>query len=64
MKLTKPAEPTGCLKASYDETQDALALLQILARGEADIHAGRSMPLQDAFATVRRDALLRQRLTR
>ena len=35
--------------ASYEETQETLALLKILALGEKDVEAGRLIPLRDVF---------------
>ena len=40
--------------ASFEETQEALALLKILALGNQDIKRGRYRPLSCAFARVRR----------
>ncbi len=40
--------------ASFEETQEALALLKILALGNQDIERGRYRPLSRAFARVRR----------
>jgi len=40
--------------ASYEETQEALALLKILALGRADIEAGRVFPVRETFARIRR----------
>ena len=46
--------------ASYEETQDTLALLKILAMGEDEIREGKTMPFRQAFARVRRDAKRRR----
>jgi prevent-host-death family protein len=40
--------------ASYEETQDTLALLRILALGEAEVRAGKAVPMREAFARIRR----------
>jgi prevent-host-death family protein len=40
--------------ASYEATQETLALLQIVAMGERDIAAGKTVPLNEAFDRVRR----------
>jgi len=40
--------------ASYEETQEALALLKILALANKDIVAGKVRPMKAAFAQVRR----------
>ncbi len=42
--------------ASYEETQEALALLKILALANKDVVAGKVRPLKAAFAQVRRRA--------
>lgn len=36
--------------AEYDRMQDTLALLEMIAQGEADIAAGRTSSIDDAFA--------------
>ena len=41
---------------SYEQTQDSLALLKILAQGQADIRNKRFKPLQESFVAVRRQA--------
>lgn len=41
---------------SYEQTQDSLALLKILAQGQEDIRKKRFKPLKQAFADVRRKA--------
>lgn len=40
--------------ASYEETQEALALLKILALSEASVRAGKVSPAREAFARIRR----------
>ena len=40
--------------ASYEETQEALALLKILALANKDVVAGKVRPMKAAFAEVRR----------
>jgi len=42
--------------ASYEETQEALALLKILALANKDVVAGKVRPMKAAFAQVRRRA--------
>jgi prevent-host-death family protein len=42
--------------ASYEETQEALALLKILALANKDVAAGKVRPLRAAFAEIRRRA--------
>jgi prevent-host-death family protein len=39
--------------AEYDRIQDALTLRQLLDMSEADIRAGRTLPLKEAMAQVR-----------
>ncbi|MSR21524.1 MAG: type II toxin-antitoxin system Phd/YefM family antitoxin [Gemmatimonadetes bacterium] len=39
--------------ASYEATQDTLALLKLLALGSADIEAGRTRPLADVVRSLR-----------
>lgn len=38
---------------SYEQTQETLALLKILALGEAEIEAGEGLPVDEAFAEIR-----------
>lgn len=40
---------------SYRQMQESLAMMQIVARGEADIRAGRVTPHDEVFAELRRD---------
>ncbi len=40
--------------ASYEQTQETLALLKILALGTQDIEAGQVQPFRAAFADIRR----------
>ena len=35
--------------ASYEATQDTLALLKLLALGDSDIAAGRTVPMRDVL---------------
>jgi len=39
--------------ASWDATQETLALLKILALGQQDVEAGRTIPLNEAVARIR-----------
>ncbi|QMW22490.1 type II toxin-antitoxin system Phd/YefM family antitoxin [Sandaracinobacteroides saxicola] len=39
---------------SWEETQETLALLKLLALGEQDIEAGRTQPLAEALAELAR----------
>lgn len=38
---------------SYEQSQETLALLQILALGEKEIQAGKTYPLDDVIASIR-----------
>jgi prevent-host-death family protein len=40
---------------AYRQTQESLAMLQIVAQGEADIRAGRVTPHEKLFADLRRE---------
>ena len=39
--------------ASYEETQETLALLKVLALGNAEIEAGKTKPVADVVARLR-----------
>lgn len=39
--------------ASFEETQEALALLKILALGNQDVEAGNAKPVEDVVARLR-----------
>ena len=39
--------------ASYEETQETLALLKLLALGNQDVEAGRTRPLADVVKRLR-----------
>ena len=63
-RLTEQREPlvitqNGAAKAviqdvaSFEETQDTLALLKILAMGNQDFEAGRVKPVEDIVARLR-----------
>lgn len=53
--ITQNGEAKAVLQdlASYEETQETLALLKILALGQQDIEAGRVRPLADVAARLR-----------
>lgn len=40
---------------AYRQTQESLAMLRIVAQGEADIRAGRATPHKKVFADLRQD---------
>ncbi|MEI6083639.1 MAG: type II toxin-antitoxin system Phd/YefM family antitoxin [Verrucomicrobiota bacterium] len=46
---------------SYEQTQESLALLKILALSQADITHGRVKPVRQAFAEVREQIAARRR---
>jgi len=59
MVITQNGEATAVIQdvASYEATQETLALLKLLAMGNADIEAGRTIPLaevQRRFAELRK----------
>ena len=53
--ITQNGEAKAVLQdlASYEETQDTLALLKILALGNQDIEAGKFKPVADVVARLR-----------
>ncbi|MBE9539690.1 MAG: type II toxin-antitoxin system Phd/YefM family antitoxin [Proteobacteria bacterium] len=56
MVITQHGEAKAVLQdiASYEQTQESLALLKMLAQSTKSIQEGRSKPLKKAFADVRR----------
>jgi prevent-host-death family protein len=56
MIITQNGEAKAVLQdvASYEETQETLALLKILALGNQDIEAGKTRPLADVTKRLRR----------
>ena len=53
--ITQNGEAKAVLQdvATYEETQETLALLKILALGNQDVEAGRVKPVADAVARLR-----------
>ena len=53
--ITQNGEAKAVLQdlASYEETQEALALLKILALGNQDVTAGKIRPVADVVARLR-----------
>ncbi|HEU0198731.1 MAG TPA: type II toxin-antitoxin system Phd/YefM family antitoxin [Nevskiaceae bacterium] len=53
--ITQHGEAKAVLQdvASYEESQETLALLKILALGERDVEAGRVKPVADVVARLR-----------
>ncbi len=58
--ITQNGEAKAVLQevASYQETQDTLALLKVLALGSQDIAAGKLKPIEDVIARLRTKHLL------
>ena len=56
MVITQHGEARAVLQdiASYEQTQESLALLKMLAQSSKSIQEGRSKPLKKAFANVRK----------
>lgn len=56
MIITQNGEAKAVLQdvASYEETQETLALLKVLALGNEDIEAGNTRPLADVTKRLRR----------
>lgn len=54
--ITQNGEAVAVLEnlASYEATQEALALLKLTALGRDDISAGRSIPASDIATSIRR----------
>lgn len=45
---------------TYERTQETLAVLELARQGDEDIAAGRTQPLEQAFATLRKEIRKRQ----
>lgn len=56
MVITQHGEAKAVLQdiASYEETQESLALLKMLAHSGRSIQKGRTKPAKQAFADIRR----------
>ncbi|PLY14516.1 MAG: prevent-host-death protein [Sedimenticola sp.] len=56
MVITQHGEARAVLQdiASYEQTQESLALLKMLAKSSKSIQEGRSKPVKKAFADVRK----------
>jgi len=54
--ITQHGEARAVLQdiASYEQTQESLALLKMLAQSSKSLQEGRSKPLRKAFADVRK----------
>ena len=59
MIITQNGEAKAVLQdlVSYEETQETLALLKILALGHKDIEAGRTVPAREVVARLRAKSL-------
>lgn len=55
MVITQNGEAKAVIQdvASYEETQETLALLKLLALGSRDIEAGRTRPLRDVVSRLK-----------
>lgn len=55
--ITQNGEAKAVLQdlASYEETQETLALLKLLSMGQQDVVEGRLTPLDEAMARIRAD---------
>ena len=53
--ITQSGEPKGVLLdfQTYEELKEATLLLKLIAQGEADIRARRTLPQDEVFAEVR-----------
>ena len=60
--ITQNGEATAVLQdiASYEEIQESLALLKILALSRKDVEEGRVEPAEQAFADLREEIRLRR----
>jgi prevent-host-death family protein len=58
MVITQNGEAKAVLQdvASFEQTQETLALLKILDIGNQDIEAGRATPARDVIARLKADA--------
>ena len=56
MVITQNGEAKAVLQdiATYEQTQESLALLKILAQSNKSVQEGRTKPLKAGFANVRR----------
>ena len=56
MVITQHGEAKAVLQdiASYEQTQESLALLKMLAQSSKSIHEGRSKSVKKAFADIRK----------
>lgn len=60
--ITQNGEATAVLQdiASYEEIQESLALLKILAISRKDVDEGRAQPAEQAFADLREEIKMRR----
>ena len=55
--ITKNGEAKAVVMSvhEYEQREETLALMKVVAMADADIEAGRTMPAADAFARVRQN---------
>lgn len=60
--ITQNGEAKAVLQdiASYEEIQESLALLKILAIGQKDVEQGRVEPVEKVFSDLRKEIRLRR----
>ncbi len=63
MVITQRGEAKAVLQdiVSYEQTQESLALLKMLAQSSKSVQEGRSTPVKQAFANVRKRVEERRR---
>jgi len=56
MIITQNGEAKAVIQdiASYEKTQETLALLKILARGQRQVEEGKVTPIEDVIASLRK----------
>jgi len=61
--ITQKGEPRGVLQdvESYDQMRRAIGLLKLIAQGEDDVRAGRTVPHDRVFAELRSRLKRRER---
>lgn len=61
--ITHKGEPKGVLQdiESYEQTREAIGLLKLLAQGEEDVRAGRTVHHGKVFGNLRRQLKARGR---
>lgn len=61
--ITQNGEARGVLQdpESYEQMRKAIGLLKLIAQGEDDFRAGRSIPQPEVFSQIRRELKQRKR---